>query len=230
MWVVYLILMAVCSVGAFCFGNKALEEWQKTHAIEGSKTLRPTLNQINKLGTRALWRNSYGGDRASYSLLLDWQKKIKDRDIQKILMAELKRIEGEYTMSIMVPHVQGLQCLCKMAAPNKPCSNGFEQPTGFLALNVIDHLSSTKRWDERIKSACFLRNIKTATDKNNIDKQLLYSRLVNIMKEDGSLGVSKMAFETYKELTGYSSNGVFDFDGAIKDWDQRKEDILKKDF
>ncbi len=51
-------------------------------------------------------------------------------------------------------------------------------------------------------------------------------------KNENSLFVSVMALNTYKILTGYPASGIFDFDGAIKNWNnpERKEKILKQDF
>ena len=48
-------------------------------------------------------------------------------------------------------------------------------------------------------------------------------------EDERSLCVSKMAFETYKDLTDFSSNKVFGFEEAIKHWNnpENKEKILK---
>ncbi|MBI3618395.1 MAG: hypothetical protein HY210_09360 [Candidatus Omnitrophica bacterium] len=92
-------------------------------------------------------------------------------------------------------------------------------------------------WQERGRAASILRNIKTASDKDRINedatiKEQLFDKLIERLnpEKENSLFVAKMAFETYKDLTGFSSDGVFDFAGAIKDWETRKDEILKINF
>ena len=101
------------------------------------------------------------------------------------------------------------------------------------AKNVFYHLTE-RIWTERARAACLLRNIKTAQYKDQVDKEKFLETLVFLMKEENekSLFVSKMALDTYSELTGFQLSGVFDFDGAINDWKNldRKKEILKANF
>jgi hypothetical protein len=188
----------------------------------------PSADQITALGRRALWTSEYLGSRGAYLQLLDWRNSINDQAIHKLLSDEIKRVEDDYRVDIMRGNIDGWSLICK---PHVDCRDGFENPTGFSARNVIGHLDPQRRMDERARAACILRNIKTAPDKNSVDKKVLYESLIRLMGPDeSSLCVSKMALETYNDLTGFSSKGIFDFDGVAKDWEERKDEILKKSF
>jgi hypothetical protein len=181
----------------------------------------PTPDNIRELNIQALWPNSsYGGNRQSYLILLNWKVKVKNPEIKKLIYGAIKNIESYYATDIMTLFIERQIAICKYSVP--PCSEGYEPPIGYNAKNVFEHLSRPL-WTERARAACLLRNIETSSHKDQIDKKELCSKLINLMKEnENSLFVSKMAFETYKSLTGFSSPGVFDFDKAIEDWNKRK--------
>lgn len=145
-----------------------------------------------------------------------------------MLSDEIRRVEDDYRTDIMRGNIDGWPLICK---PHVGCRDGFENSTGFSAGNVLSHLSPERRMDERARAACLLRNIKTAPDKDSIDKRVLFGRLISFMgAKEASLCVSKMALATYADLTGFSPKGVFDFEGAEKDWKNRKDEILKINF
>lgn len=193
----------------------------------------PSEEGIRALGRRAApWHNEYGGDRRSYLRLLQWRNRINDPVRKDWIITEIEWIEKSYPVDVMRinidnPHFWGY--ICK---PHVNCSQGYENPTGFSATNVIAHLGFNRDlWRERARAACILRNIKTALDKDSVDKEDLYEKLVSLMGEkENSLCVSKMALETYKDLTRFASDGVFDFAGAMRDWEKRKDEILEIDF
>ena len=58
-----------------------------------------------------------------------------------------------------------------------------------------------------------------------------FETLIDRMKpeKEVSLYVAKMAFETYKNLANFNpdSHDVLNFERAIEDWKNRKEDIIK---
>lgn len=208
----------------FCrkyFVEESTQEKGNEHAV-------PSAEDITALGKRALWSNEYLGSREAYSQLLDWKDSSKDPMTIKLLSAEIKRVEDDYRTDIMRLHIDRWLLIW---VPHVNGKEGFVKSEGFLAGNVLAHLSPNRRADERARAACILRNIKTSSDKDSIDKNEFYEKLIRHMgDQETSLTVSKMALETYKDLTGFSSNGVFDFEGALKDWEERKDEILKINF
>ena len=198
---------------------------------EGTSLL-PSADDIAASGRRATPRhNEYGGDRRSYQRLLQWRDTVNDSVRKDWVITEIERIEKSYAVDVMRINIDNplfWGYICKPHVMN--CNQGYENPTDFSAQNVINHLTRDL-WRERARAACILRNIKTATDKGEINKEIFYEKLIGLLGEkENSLCVSKMALETYKDLTGFSSEGVFDFEGAIKDWEKRKEDIVKINF
>lgn len=203
-------------------------ESQQVYVNPQAGSSLPSADQITALGKRALWSNEYFGSREAYSQLLDWRNSIKDSMTSKLLSAEIKRVEDDYRTDIMRLHIDRWRLIW---VPHVDGKDGFVKSEGFLAGNVLAHLSPNRRVDERARAACILRNIKTSPDKDTIDKKELYEKLISHMGDrETSLTVSKMAFETYKDLTEFSSDGVFDFEGAAKDWEKRKDEILKINF
>ncbi len=176
--------------------------------------------EIGQLGDRSRWQNAYGGDRSSYEALLSLKEKIKDIERNKIVSTEIKTIESVYSPDIMTITMDNFPTICQLSDP--PCTKGFEPSIGYNAVNVFKHLDRPL-WTERARAAALLRNIEKSPNKESVDRKALYEKLVKLMKkEESSLFVSKMAFETYKELTGFSTDGVFNFESAILDWEQRK--------
>ncbi len=199
---------------------------EQTHALGGY--FLPSPEDIKNAGDRAAGCfNEYGGDRASYSRLLKWKDTIKDPYLKELISTEIGRVEKAYPVDILRSHIDRWRYIWK---PHVNGTKGFEDSTNFEANSMIAHLTRDT-WQERARAACILRNIKTASDKGSVDKRYFYEKLVGLMGEkEKSLCVSKMAFETYKDLTGFRSEGTFDFEGAIKDWQRRQEEILKIDF
>jgi len=220
-----LILIVLTILGFWAngyFGKKGEQ------AAQTKSDSLPSADEISDLGERALWSNKYLGNREAYSQLLDWKNSIKDPKTIKLLSAEIRRVQDDYRTDIMRLHIDGWPLIW---IPHVGGKDGFVKSEGFLAWNVLAHLSPERRVDERARAACILRNIKTSPDKGSIDKKEFYKKLVTHMGEqEPSLCVSKMALETYKDLTGFSLNGVFDFEGAIKDWEKRKDEILEISF
>lgn len=186
----------------------------------------PTPDKIANYRKRAEWLNDYGGDRRSYEILLSWQKKIKNPEIAGIILTEMERLKSVYSADVMTLVISKQPAICKfIIQPGvRPCAEGWEPLIGYNAINVFQHLDRPL-WTERAKAACLLRNIEQSPNKDGVDKNALCEKLVNLMKKENenSLFVSKMAFETYKELTKFSSPGVFDFNKAVEDWEKRKK-------
>lgn len=191
---------------------------------------------ILQLADQSLW-SSQGGNRSSYLILIALQKEIKEQDLKNAIELQIKRITTFYKNSVMIPYAENVPVICQLAP--SPCSKGLEPSKGFNAQNVIDHLDINRYsfWSERARAACLLRNIATAQGKeelNNdrIKKKKLYEQLIRIMQKENepSLFVSRMALVAYSELTAYQEKNVFDFEGARKDWEKRREEILKINF
>jgi len=205
------------------FGKKSVQR-ESGGVLSTSGDSLPLADQITALGKRALWSNEYLGSREAYSQLLDWKNSIKDRMTGRLVSAEIKRVEDDYRTDIMRGHIDWWPLIC---VPHVNCSQGFVKPVGYQAGNVLAHFGQNRRVDERARAACILRNIGMSPDKESLDKNELFEKLISHMgSQEESLCVSKMALETYKDLTGFSSDGVFDFEGAVKDWETRKEEIL----
>jgi len=196
------------------------------------------INSINLYKFQSLWDTNIGfydgGSRNSYSSLLNMEKS-DNPTMKKLASDAVKTIKNAYdgsNINVMVLNIERWGYICRWSVP--PCANGYEPSIGYNAKNVFDHLDY-KKWQERARAACLLRNVDSTinTHRDQVDKKEFCDKLVNLMGEqEPSLFVSKMALETYKALTGFSSLGVFDFEGAIKDWEnpERKEKILKINF
>lgn len=219
---VFIIVIAIISSTAAFLSNldNIISFYKKYFTVE-----IPTPDKIANYRKRAEWLNDYGGDRRSYEILLSWEEKIKNPEISGILLTEMERLKSVYGADIMTIVIENNRSICKfITEPGvSPRAEGFEPPIGYNARNVFQHLDRPI-WTERARAACLLRNIEKSPNKDEVDKKEVCEKLVNLMKKEkeNSLFVSKMAFETYKNLTGFYSLGVFDFGKAIKDWEQRK--------
>lgn len=208
-------------------------EEQRIYMDSENESNLPSADEIAAEGRRAApWHNEYGGARRSYQRLLHWRDTINSSVRKDWVIIEIERVEKSYPVDVMRINIDNPLFWGYICKPHVNCTQGYENSTGFSAQNVISHLGSNRDlWRERARAACILRNIKTAPDKDFVNKEDLYERLINLMgKKENSLCVAKMALETYKDLTGFRSSGVFDFEGAAKDWQERKEEILKRDF
>lgn len=196
------------------------------NAIDDFPASSPSFEEIRESEKEATWNISNGGDHRSYLRLLGFRK-TEDATKKELVMSAIERVENSYRTDIMTINIQNFLCICKS---NARCpEDGYEPITGFSANNITNHLTPDRHWRERARAACLLRNLKASPDKNEINKEILYERITNSMK-DNNLSVSKMAFETYKELTGFTSPGVFDFDKAAAHWEENKDEILKINF
>ncbi len=188
----------------------------------------PAPEMIRQLGERAEWNNSYGGDRQSYLTLISWEQTINESQLKKLISSEIEKLKDQYRNSATSLIVEQLPAICVfITKPNvEPCSEGREPSRGFSAKNVLDHLDRNKYsyWTERARAAYLLRHIDTSPNKDSVRIQDVYEWLIKVMKEENenSLLVSKMALDTYASLTNYELKQVFDFEGAIKDWEQKK--------
>lgn len=191
-----------------------------------NQSVASAIAKMTQLGNLAVWENKYGGQRESYEDLLSWWKKENDSEIKKRILAEIERLEEIYDPRIMVPTIEKHFAICKLHSGCKE----IEPPTDYDAKNVFHHLTE-RIWTERARAACLLRNIRTSKNKDQINKEELFDKLIERLdlSKEKSLFVAKMSFETYKELSNFSSPGIFDFEKAIEDWEkpERKEDILK---
>ena len=90
----------------------------------------------------------------------------------QLFSAEIERVKGDYRVNIMRENIDRWPLICK---PHKNCNGGFEEPIGFNAQNVLDHLAPDKRWDERARASCLLRNIKAGKEigvyRKDIDEE-----------------------------------------------------------
>lgn len=163
--------------------------------------------QSSQLADRSLWNNQFGGDRISFLALLQLKEKFKGTEFENIILRQVRRVEDLYTSSVMNLYIENFPSVCKfITSPNiRVCGEGYEPVKGFSIENVYAHLKYPE-WQSRARAAYLLRNVETKDDGG------ILSSLVDLMKEDEpSLLVSRIAFETYKVLTGFSSPGVFDF-------------------
>ncbi|MFH1504442.1 MAG: hypothetical protein ABIH08_03520 [Candidatus Omnitrophota bacterium] len=195
-----------------------------------------TVVSVSQLVTQAKWQNA-GGDRSSYFALKSLPVSIVDKKFKNIVESQIRSLENSYESWIVNAFVEQLKFICKYLTVSGPaCSKGFIEKNDFRIHNLLDHLDPNKLWQERVKAAHFLRYCKTANDFNNYQKtaqkEKVYQELVNHMKmeNESSLLVSKMAFETYKSLSGFKTTDVFGFDAAIEHWEKNKEEIINKNF
>lgn len=208
------------------FIEESTQEKRNEHAL-------PSAEDIAALGRRAApWHNEYGGNKRSYRKLLYWRDKINDSIRRDLIVTEIERVEKSYPIDVMRINIDNQNVWGYICKPHVNCTQGYVKPTGFPANTVISHLGSNRDlWRERARAACILRNIKTSPDKDSVDKEDFYQRLVTLMDDkEPSLCVSKMALETYKDLTGFSTEKVFDFEGAKRHWEKNMDDILKINF
>ncbi len=226
------LIIGICTIIAALIERVPIpnvDKIAKTKLATNNLTLTPEI--IDKLTAKVIrWRDYTGGDRASYEILLSNKNKSNTPEIAKLLSSSMKNIENNYASDVMAYLVARLPAVNKFGCPPNP--HEWAPITGFNARSVMNHLTRYY-WTERARAARLLANIKTATDRNQIDKLELYNKLTKLMEEDEiSLVASKMALNTYSQLVGFKPSGVFDFEGAIKDWKtlERRKKILKADF
>jgi hypothetical protein len=216
--------------------SPAIEQAKKE--IHDDKKTTIQINEISQLGARSSWRNASGGDRRSFEILLSFMQ-TTDHKIKEILNSEMEAIKSFYNISDLIFFIENPISICKNVRPGeRACSQGFEPAIGYNADNVFNHLIDRPLWTERARAACLLRNIRDSknTDKDKIinNKEEFYNKLISLLdgEKENSLFVSVMALNTYKELTRYPGSGIFDFAGAIEDWNNpdRKKSILSENF
>ncbi len=215
---------------------------QKIYVIsEGASSFQsPEMIEIFK--QKSLWSIIHGrkGDRRAYSRLLLWQKTPKNLETKDLLDSAIEDVKSSYAVNVMRLNIEPVRdqkhwwiCKVRPHPTARDCSAGWEESENFNIQNVISHLSM-KYWQERGRAASMLRNIGKMDSKNEINKEELFQKLIDLLDYDKekSLFVAMIAFETYKDLTGFNpkSKHVFAFESAIKHWEENKEKIKNKNF
>lgn len=209
-----------------CFHGDSNEHPPKTKNIP--EHCPATTLEVSQLADRALWEGTQEcGDRAVYKKLQTCFEQVGDPELKSEYANQIERIKSDYQTSILGPRARATSSVCKLGTmQGDRCE--IEPEKGFLAHNVIDHLDRSKysRCTSRLRAAALLENIDTAKGEKDMKKAI--GLLVSILEDDPSLLVSKLALDRYSQFTGYSPLDVFDFNGALKDWEKRKEEILRK--
>lgn len=185
------------------------------------------VKSINDLGDRCYWYPS-GGDRSTFEILksmVDQEKGIKGKGLRDAIINQLRRVERDYKSSTLTYGIETQPAVCKksMTECDPILRHHFEPLEGFDTVNVYQHLGYPE-WTSRARAALLLRNIDTSDNKNDVSRDEIHQKLIDLMQEQNetSLCVSKIAFETYKSLTGFTSKEVFGFKKATEDWNKRR--------
>lgn len=174
--------------------------------------------KVAQLADRALWEGTQEcGDRSVYVKLQMCFDQTRESELKSEYANQLKRIKNDYKTSILGPRARATRSVCTIGSM-KGDSCKIEPEKGFLASNVIDHLDQKKyqRCTSRLRAAALLQNIDTAKGERDMKKAI--ELIVFILEYDPSLLVSKIALDRYSQFTGYSTSDIFDFEGAIDNW------------
>lgn len=205
------------------------------NSVRGNSQFSQAIDKIEKLKELANPYNDGGSFKSYLNLLLMKDQKL-DPEVHDVLLETIKKVESWYTPHPLQMNIHTIypNYICRAGTSN--CGLGFEPQTGFDARNVISHLSY-QHWQERAKAAAMLMDIKNAKNKDltdKVEKEDLFEKLVARMdpETEPSLYAAKMAFETYKNLANFNPAfvGVLEFNKAIEDWKNRKQDILEAAF
>lgn len=181
------------------------------------------VTEVSDIVAWTLGNLSRGGDRNSYERLLSLQERVKNPEMAERVSDEVRGTGVFYDSEKVRSSINNYRAICKLSVP--PCAKGFEPIVGYDAKNVYDHLDYS-HWFEKARAASLLINLKTATRQEEINMQDLCGKLVKLMQveNEDNLFVAKMAFETYKALSGFrsQSSDPLDFKSAINDWSEGK--------
>jgi hypothetical protein len=217
--------MVLYGVPAILGGASLLLIWWANVNIYNIEKNMKSSQDIEQLANAVVnWGDYSGGSRASYENLVSEKNEFNN----PLVTEKLRNIESIYSSATMVLMVERLNTIW---IPGSTPENAKCEPIeGYDARNIRDHLSANF-WTERARAACLLQRLKTAKNKKDIFNEKLFDKLIYLMGErnESSLVVSKMALSAYSSLTGFVPSEVFDFAGAVKDWDNpiRKAEILK---
>ena len=208
--------------------------FNRSNSRSKSNSFSPTAAAITELGNRVI----NGRDWRSYLQLLKWENDVDSVVLKRLISTELDKINDVYRNPVLAKNIERTGFICiYLTTRGESCSKGYEPPRGFSAWNVLEHLDRNKYsfWQERARAACLLRYINTSPDKDNVKPEDVYEGLIKVMKQEyePDLLVSKMALDTYSKLvTNFKPTGVFDFQGAIDDWNdpQRRKEILSREW
>lgn len=195
---------------------------------------------ISRLAEQSQWRDEVGnptmGDRSSYIILASLQNddNLGKPELKAVAELQIKRVKDLYKNDLLNPIVQDFRAICKKPYSKCPYPEQREPFEGFDADNVFRCLRDEKLWTERARAAFMLRNIEKASTNEHVTPEGLYKKLIDHMREknEPSLLVSKMAFDTYRLLVGDEEKNVdvFDFERAIKVWEdpRSRTKMIKK--
>ena len=101
--------------------------------------------------------------------------------------------------------------------PLKKSNGSVAKASDYSTKELGKLLLQDERWDVRMQAAIYLANRR---EKEAV-KALLQS-----LKKEKDLGVVRESLKYYQKIIG-KKYGLLEYDKAIKDWDENKEEILK---
>ncbi len=180
---------------------------------------------ISQIADRCLWYSPNGGDYDSYLLLKTMKTDPTNKKLEKVIDNQIKRIEDRYrSIDVMKDNAGSLVAIM--------VDDGSRRWADIKTVSVGNIFEHMKRFlpTEQIKAAYFMGGATPERlQKSGKTWEDVFNALVDAMNDDKwCLWGRKMALISYSELSGTQFSEVFAFEEARQDWQNRKQEILKK--
>ncbi|MCA9405377.1 MAG: hypothetical protein KC684_02485 [Candidatus Omnitrophica bacterium] len=150
------------------------------------------------------------GDRSAYDKVQNIYRNSKDAEVSSIARAEMLKIKAFYASTNRIKSGD----VIFIDEEGRSFKNG-NIPTDILLKYLIGH----KEVITRAKSADLLRNRK----EKDVPETLIES-----FKNEKNLIVLKNSIQAFERVTGYENSDVFDYEKAIKWWENNRDEYYKK--
>lgn len=220
-------------------GNKQtrLVKEQLASLNEHTKLLRNQVFVANslsifELGDRCMWNTPHGGDYDSYILLKRMEADPINKDMINAIRNQINRVEKKYkSTDVMVSYADKvIKAIWKYGVKDPTKEDVWAKIDTVDINNVFDHMKKRYLESENIKAAYFMSGVTTERLKESGKtwKDVFETLIWAINNDTWCLYGRKMALITYCKLAETEFPGVFDFEGATKDWQNREREILEK--
>lgn len=187
---------------------------------------------ISQIGDRCMWNTPYGGDYDSYILLKRMEADPINKDMINAIRNQISRVEKKYkSTDVMVSYADKvIKAIWKYGVKDPTKEDVWAKIDTVDTNNIFDHMKKRYLESENIKAAYFMSGVTTERLKESGKtwEDVFETLIWAINNDTWCLYGRKMALITYCQLAEKEFPGVFDFEGATKDWQNRKREILEK--
>jgi len=199
----------------------------QTRLLENQVFVSNSLS-VFQIGDRCIWYYMpHYGDYDSYLLLKAMKADPINKEMIKAINNQIERVEDRYrSTDVMIAYASRLQAIIFM---NKDGSGELADKDTIDVQYIFSHMKRHLPV-EQIKASYFMSSVTTERlEQSGKTWEDVFKILIWAINNDAwCLYGRKMALMSYCKLAETKFPGVFDFERATKDWQNRKQEILKK--